>query len=319
MTPKLQLTLQRPRRLVAQLRRAQLRDHDCDGPADGEQPRACRTSPTTRSARARRSCIRATDRVSVWGSVSKGFRAPTLNELYRQFRVGADPDAGQRGSRAGAAHRRRGGRERCAHRSRDAFAARSSTTASRIRLPTSRRTRPAQCGSARTSAARTSAASRPTCRIASTDTGACQAAYVFDIAKVHEATTDAAGVESHRQVPRRSAEAPRLVPGDVHAPALFESGAREPVRRPPVRRRPEHCADSAERDRTRREIGLPAYGVTNITASRTVNRHLDVFFRRAEPVRDSLLRGHKPDDDRDAEVGERGNTTASGTLVVDTS
>src|SRR5918993_2503223 len=32
---------------------------------------------------------RATDRVSVWGSVSNGFRAPTLNELYRQFRVGA--------------------------------------------------------------------------------------------------------------------------------------------------------------------------------------------------------------------------------------
>jgi outer membrane receptor protein involved in Fe transport len=30
-----------------------------------------------------------TDRVSAWGSVSGGFRAPTLNELYRQFRVGA--------------------------------------------------------------------------------------------------------------------------------------------------------------------------------------------------------------------------------------
>jgi outer membrane receptor protein involved in Fe transport len=32
---------------------------------------------------------RISDRVSVWGSVSGGFRAPTLNELYRQFRVGA--------------------------------------------------------------------------------------------------------------------------------------------------------------------------------------------------------------------------------------
>jgi len=29
-----------------------------------------------------------TDRVSVWGDVGAGFRAPTLNELYRQFRVG---------------------------------------------------------------------------------------------------------------------------------------------------------------------------------------------------------------------------------------
>ncbi|MEO7191298.1 MAG: TonB-dependent receptor [Vicinamibacterales bacterium] len=30
-----------------------------------------------------------TDRVSLWTSVGAGFRAPTLNELYRQFRVGA--------------------------------------------------------------------------------------------------------------------------------------------------------------------------------------------------------------------------------------
>jgi outer membrane receptor protein involved in Fe transport len=29
-----------------------------------------------------------TDRVGVWGGVGSGFRAPTLNELYRQFRVG---------------------------------------------------------------------------------------------------------------------------------------------------------------------------------------------------------------------------------------
>ena len=29
-----------------------------------------------------------TDQVSVWGRISWGFRAPTLNELYRQFAVG---------------------------------------------------------------------------------------------------------------------------------------------------------------------------------------------------------------------------------------
>ncbi|MBI1873694.1 MAG: TonB-dependent receptor [Acidobacteria bacterium] len=32
---------------------------------------------------------RLTDRISAWGGASWGFRAPTLNELYRQFRVGA--------------------------------------------------------------------------------------------------------------------------------------------------------------------------------------------------------------------------------------
>ncbi|HUR20023.1 MAG TPA: TonB-dependent receptor [Vicinamibacterales bacterium] len=31
---------------------------------------------------------RFTDRVSVWANIGAGFRAPTLNELYRQFRVG---------------------------------------------------------------------------------------------------------------------------------------------------------------------------------------------------------------------------------------
>jgi outer membrane receptor protein involved in Fe transport len=31
---------------------------------------------------------RLTNRVSVWGGVNQGFRAPTLNELYRQYRVG---------------------------------------------------------------------------------------------------------------------------------------------------------------------------------------------------------------------------------------
>jgi outer membrane receptor protein involved in Fe transport len=32
---------------------------------------------------------RVTDRASVWGDLAWGFRAPTLNELYREFRVGA--------------------------------------------------------------------------------------------------------------------------------------------------------------------------------------------------------------------------------------
>jgi outer membrane receptor protein involved in Fe transport len=33
--------------------------------------------------------VNVTDQVSAWGSLGWGFRAPTLNELYRQFRVGA--------------------------------------------------------------------------------------------------------------------------------------------------------------------------------------------------------------------------------------
>ncbi|HXW05249.1 MAG TPA: TonB-dependent receptor [Vicinamibacterales bacterium] len=42
---------------------------------------------------------RLSEKVSVWGDVGRGFRAPTLNELYRQFRVGtvltlANPELG---------------------------------------------------------------------------------------------------------------------------------------------------------------------------------------------------------------------------------
>ena len=33
--------------------------------------------------------VHLNSRITAWGSVSSGFRAPTLNELYRQFRVGA--------------------------------------------------------------------------------------------------------------------------------------------------------------------------------------------------------------------------------------
>ncbi|MEO5895810.1 MAG: TonB-dependent receptor [Vicinamibacterales bacterium] len=33
--------------------------------------------------------IKATDTLSLWASAGRGFRAPTLNELYRQFRVGS--------------------------------------------------------------------------------------------------------------------------------------------------------------------------------------------------------------------------------------
>ena len=62
-------------------------------------------------------CITRSDRVSFWGAVNSGFRAPTLTELYRQFSVGAittRPNdqlaaraAGRRGSRASTSRRRR--------------------------------------------------------------------------------------------------------------------------------------------------------------------------------------------------------------------
>ena len=75
-----------------------------------------RTSPTRRVSPRAAALYRVDDRVSVWGSVSKGFRAPTLKELYSPFRVGAGPDAIQRDAWPRAADRRRGWHQRGADR-----------------------------------------------------------------------------------------------------------------------------------------------------------------------------------------------------------
>jgi outer membrane receptor protein involved in Fe transport len=52
------------------------------------QPCLAETEDTVFSPRAG-ALYRLSDTVSVWGAVSSAFRAPTLNELYRQFQVGA--------------------------------------------------------------------------------------------------------------------------------------------------------------------------------------------------------------------------------------
>jgi outer membrane receptor protein involved in Fe transport len=58
------------------------------GVITGNRPDIPDTEDTVFSPRAA-ALYRISDRLSAWGSVSAGFRAPTLNELYRQFRVGA--------------------------------------------------------------------------------------------------------------------------------------------------------------------------------------------------------------------------------------
>jgi outer membrane receptor protein involved in Fe transport len=57
-------------------------------PAAGNRPSIDDTEDTVGSPRFA-ALYHITDRVTVWGDISWGFRAPTLNELYRQFRVGA--------------------------------------------------------------------------------------------------------------------------------------------------------------------------------------------------------------------------------------
>jgi outer membrane receptor protein involved in Fe transport len=57
-------------------------------PTAGHRPSIPDTEDTVASPRIA-ALYHFNDRVSAWGDLSWGFRAPTLNELYRQFRVGA--------------------------------------------------------------------------------------------------------------------------------------------------------------------------------------------------------------------------------------
>jgi outer membrane receptor protein involved in Fe transport len=56
-------------------------------PGAGDRPTLPEKVSTVGTPRAA-ALYHLTDRINVWGAVSSGFRAPTLNELYRQFRVG---------------------------------------------------------------------------------------------------------------------------------------------------------------------------------------------------------------------------------------
>jgi iron complex outermembrane recepter protein len=67
-------------------------------PAAGNAPSCDRVPSATNCLRTKKNTIgspkvgalyHVNEKVSVWSSLSWGFRAPTLNELYRQFRVGA--------------------------------------------------------------------------------------------------------------------------------------------------------------------------------------------------------------------------------------
>ena len=118
---------------------------------------------------------RATDRVSLWGSFSKGFRAPTLKELYRPFRVGAVLTLA---NEALGPERLTGDEVGVSVAATERVTVRGTFFNNRVNNPIANVTvdnnvpvTPGCAGvptaaSARISAARTSAGSRPTCRIA---------------------------------------------------------------------------------------------------------------------------------------------------------
>jgi len=220
--------------------------------------------------------FRATDRVSVWGSVSKGFRAPTLNELYRQFRVGAiltlaNEELGP--------ERLTGVEAGVSVAATDRVTVRGTLFNNRVKDPIANVTTAANgntrqrrnLGSTNIGGFQTDVAYRVNGYLA------VSAAYVFDIAKVHESSVDAAGndltgrylaeVPKHRASFQLNYTNPRYLnfalenqfighqyDDDLNVAQIFPLIA------------------------GKSEVGLPKYSVTNLTASRNVNRNLDVFF-----------------------------------------
>ena len=231
--------------------------------------------------------FRATDRVSVWGSVSKGFRAPTLNELYRQFRVGQVLTLA---NEALGPERLTGVEGGVSVAASDRLTVRGTVFNNRVNNPVANVTIatnnvPVTRG----------CAGAPICRqrrnLGSTNIGGFQTdvayrvngawgvsgAYLFDIAKVHEAETDVTGFNLTgkylAEVPKHRASF-RVT---YTNPEYFNLAIENQIIG--------HQFDDDQNDQEifpgipdKREVGLPAYSVTNLTVSRTVNRNLDVFF-----------------------------------------
>ena len=217
---------------------------------------------------------RATDRVSVWGSVSNGFRAPTLNELYRQFRVGAVLTLANEEL----------GPERLTGVEAGVSVAASDRVTVRGTVFNNRVTDPV--ANVSTNAAGTVRQRR---NLGSTNIGGFQTdvsyrvngrwgvsgAYVFDIAKVHESPIDPTGddltgkylaeVPKHRASFQVSYTNPGFLNLAIDNQIIghqFDDDRNDAV---------------ILRGTPKEEVGLPAYSVTNFTVSRTVNHNLDIF------------------------------------------
>ena len=219
---------------------------------------------------------RATDRVSVWGSVSKGFRAPTLNELYRQFRVGAiltlaNEELGPERLTAVETGVSVAATERVTVRG-TYFNNRVQDPIANVTIAANGNTRQRRnLGSTNIGGFQTDVAYRLNNR------WNVSGAYLFDIAKVHESTPDAAGndltgkylaeVPKHRGSFRVNYADPRYVNFAIESQFIghqFDDDLNVAVIYPGIP--------------SKTEVGLPGYNVTHLTVSRTINRHLDVFF-----------------------------------------
>jgi|SoiMethySBSTD1v2_1073268.scaffolds.fasta_scaffold16728_6 outer membrane receptor protein involved in Fe transport len=248
-------------------------------PAAGNRPELAERSDTVASPRAA-ALYKFTDRVSAWGGVSSGFRAPTLNELYRQFRVGTvltlanenlEPErlvGGELGVNVAA--------------TRD-LTVRSVWFDNRVKNPVSNvtiATTPAQITQQRQNVGRT--------RVRGVQTDAeyrlgnvwrVSGGYLFNDAKVRENEKNPAlvgkylpQVPKHRGSFRIAYADPRIITVSFGA-QLFGKQYDDDLN---VRGVP--ASGCAVGSTSCVNPGLPKYGVVDLLVSRDIGRNLDVFF-----------------------------------------
>ena len=219
---------------------------------------------------------RASSRASIWGSVSKGFRAPVLKELYSQFRVGGvltlnNPALGP--------ERLTGAEAGISIAASDRVTVRGTWFNNRVKDPIANVTIAANgntrqlknLGSTNIAGFQTDVAYRANAYVA------ISGAYVFDIARVHESQVDAVGVDltgkylaevpKHRASMQVAYSHPKYANVSVEMQVIgmqFDDDQNIAAILPGVP--------------GKTYVGLPGYSVTDVTVSRTVNHQVDVFF-----------------------------------------
>ena len=207
------------------------------------------------------------DKVTVWGSIGAGFRAPTLNELYRNFSVGALTTLGNADL---GAERLRGGELGVNIAPTDALSIRTTWFDNRMRDPIATVTITPNTLAQRKNVGRT--------RIRGFQSDVeyrfgrdwrAGAAYVLNRARITENPSDPA-LEGKflQQVPKNR--------GSLHVSYANPRFANVTVNALLVGH--QFDDDLNIRAKTGEEPGLPAFGVVDLAVSRAIGRGVDVFF-----------------------------------------
>jgi outer membrane receptor protein involved in Fe transport len=218
---------------------------------------------------------RANSQVTIWGSISRGFRAPTLKELYSPFRVGAVLTLA---NEALEPERLTGGEAGISVVPTTNLTVRGTWFNNRVNDAIANVTIAAN------------GVTRQVQNLGSTNIGGFQAdvayrlnpnwrvlgAYVFDIAKVHESAVDAAGVNLTgkylAQVPKHRGSL-----GINYGNSKFVNATLEIQLVGMQFDDDQNVAQILPSIPRKSRVGLPGYSVADFALSRTISRNIDAF------------------------------------------